>query len=372
MKVKKKQKISEQVKESANRKIEKPKIDTSVLIQSGSTLLNLACTDCPEGAFIPGRIITLPGGSASGKTMLMLTMLAECSFDKNFDEYNFVYDDGEETYDGFDVKHLFGEKLFKRIQPPATFNNGRPLYSETIQDFKANILTKTREGVPFIYILDSLDSLTGKEELEREYKQALLKAKDPEIIKDIKGSFKTEKAKAVGETLRMVNNKIKYTKSVLFIVQQERANIGVMIGSKKTTSGGKAPLYYSTHQVWMNKKAKIFKDIRGQKIEIGNKVIAKVTKNKITGKLRTIEFDIYPDYGIDDISSCIDFLVSTRYWKKNGKKIQAIDFDIQETKSILIEQIENKELHRKLQKITGKIWNEIEDIAKPNRQQKYQ
>ena len=366
------QKISEMVKESANKVIVKKEIDTSVLIQSGSTLLNLACTDRPEGAFALGRMVTLPGGSASGKTMLMFTMLAECSCDQNFDKYEFIYDDGEETIDGFDVGNLFGEKLVKRISAPITLDNGSPLYSETIQDFKANILTKVNEGIPFIYILDSLDSLTTNEELEKEYKQALARAKSPEDVKELKGSFKTEKAKAVGETLRMINNKLKHTKSVLFIVQQERANIGVIFGSKKTTSGGNAPIYYSTHQVWLNKKSTIYKEVKGQKRAIGNKVVAKVTKNKITGKLRNIEFDVYYSYGIDDIASCVDFLLSAGHWKKSGQTIKAVELDIEATKSNLIEKIENGGLQKALQKITGEVWNEIEESVRPKRKRKYE
>jgi RecA/RadA recombinase len=363
--------LSEQVKESANKKVEKKKIDISTLIPSGSTMLNLACSDNPYGAFALGRIVTLPGGSASGKTMLMLTMLAECANDKRFDDYNLIYDDGEETCDGFDIKYLFGNKLAKRIIPPQSDENNGPLHSKTIQDFKANILTLVKKEQPFIYILDSLDSLTSDEELKKEYRQALVKAKDPEAVNELKGSYKTEKAKAIGETLRMINNKIKHTKSALFIVQQERANIGVTFGPKKTTSGGMAPFFYSTHQVWLNLRIAITREVKKQKRKIGHKITVTIKKNKITGKLRNVEFDIYYDYGLDDISSCTDFLVSADHWKKVGSRINAFDLDLSGSKNTLIENIERQRKQKELQEITGKVWLEIEESLRLDRERRF-
>jgi RecA/RadA recombinase len=364
-------KLSEQVEESANKNVEKKEIDISILIPSGSTMLNLACSDNPFGAFALGRIVTLPGGSASGKTMLMLTMLAKCANDKRFDNYNLIYDDGEETCDGFDIKYLFGNKLVNRIIPPQYDEDNVLLHSETIQDFKANILTKVKAKESFIYILDSLDSLTTDEELKKEYRQALIKAKDPDAVKELKGSYKTEKAKAIGETLRMINNQLKHTKSALFIVQQERANIGVMFGPAKTTSGGLAPYFYSTHQVWLNKKSTITKEVKKLKRKTGNSIIAKVTKNKITGKLRDVEFDTYYDYGVDDLSSCIDFLVSVGHWKKTGPVIIADDLDLSNCEKDLIKKIEERKLQNEVQVITGNVWLEIEESLKLSRERRF-
>jgi RecA/RadA recombinase len=364
--------LSEQVEISAEKKIEKKMIETSILIPSGSTMLNRACSDNPEGAFGLGKIITLPGGSASGKTLLMLTMLAECAQDKRFNEYELLYDDGEETCSGFDIEYLFGSKLAERILPPQYDKNEESLHSETIQDFKANILTRTKTDIPFIYVLDSLDSLTSDEELAREYKLALVKAKDPEAVKELKGSYKAEKAKGIGEALRMINGKIKHTKSSLFIIQQERANIGVMMGPKSTTSGGRAPFFYSSHQVWLNMKKPIMKEVKAQKRKIGHEIVAKVKKNKLTGKLRDIEFSIFYDYGIDDIASCLDFLVSTGHWKKESQTITANELSIEGNRSKIIEEIESQKLQHELKDITSKVWNEIEESLRLYRERKFE
>lgn len=283
-----------------------------------------------------------------------------------------IYDDGEETCDSFDVEYLFGDKLAKRITAPQYNEDDEPLHSETIQDFKANILTRVKSDKPFIYVLDSLDSLTSDEEVSREYAKALAKAKNPEAVKELKGSYKTEKAKGIGEALRMINSKIKHTKSALFILQQERSKIGVVFGSKKTTSGGKAPFFYSSTQVWLNTKKSIKREVKGQKREIGHEVIAKVKKNKITGKLRDVEFPVYYDYGVDCTNSCIDFLISSQHWKKSGKVIDAFDLGLSIPRNKLAEEIEKQNLRKELQKITGKVWVEIEESLRLDRKRRFE
>ncbi len=353
--------LTEQVEESANKEVEKrPPLDTSLLVSSGATLLNCACSDNPFGAFVLGRIITLPGASAGGKTMMALTMMACCANDERFNDYDLIYDDGEEALD-MDIPYLFGKKLDQRLIAPAYDNEEYPIYSNTIQDFKANILNRCKEDIPFIYVLDSLDSLTTNEELEKEYKQALLKLKDPESIKELAGSFKTEKAKAIGEALRMINGRLKKTKSLLVIVQQLRAKIGVTFGKKTGTSGGNAPFFYSHHQVWFNKVSSIPKTVKGITRKIGNKVKIEVSKNKLTGKLRDIEIHIYTDLGMDDTGSCVDFLVDCKHWTKTKSTIEAVGLNIEGTRNKLIDQIEENGLYKDLQTIVGKVWNEIED-----------
>jgi RecA/RadA recombinase len=315
--------LTEQVINVAEKKTERPKaIDTSLLIPSGITLLNCACSDDLTGAFVLGQIVTLPGGSVSGKTMEVLTMLAECCADKRFDDYILIYDDGEGAL-GIDIPYLFGNELARKMISPngiiidleARLEAGQeddPIPSEMIQDFKGTILRLCNESEkPFIYILDSLDSLTTAEELEKEYKRAIAAAKSAEAVKELAGSYKTEKAKHIEEALRMIRAKLKKTKSALFIIQQLRANIGRGFGEKETTtSGGMSPFYYSYHQIWMNKVKTHTKEVGKIKKKIGSRTKAEVTKNKLNGKMQEVEFDIYYDYGIDDVAANVDFLIT--------------------------------------------------------------
>lgn len=50
---------------------------SGLLVSSGNVLLNLACSDKKEGAFVGGTMINIIGDSSSGKTILALTVLAE-------------------------------------------------------------------------------------------------------------------------------------------------------------------------------------------------------------------------------------------------------------------------------------------------------
>jgi len=299
--------------------------------------------------------------------------MAEMVDNKRFDSYDFIYDDGEEAL-SFDMKYLFG-KLENRLAPPGGYDNeNMPVYSNTIQDFKTHILTKCKAKKPFIYVLDSMDALTTDEELEKEYAAALKRMKDPASLKEIKGSYKTEKAKIMGEALRMINGVLKKTDSVLCIVQQIRQKIGVTFGKKTTTSGGNAPFFYSSHQVWLNKTA-VIKD-PDYNLKTGNSIKAEVIKNKITGKVRDVEFDVYYDYGVDDISSCIDYLCSSKTWKKKGAWINPIGYGVIANKNLqkkdIVRMIEEDFAERDIQKLCGKTWHDIEENIKlSDRKRKY-
>ena len=360
------QKFIRQVQASVEEKEEKRK--KILLIPSGSTLLNCACSGSPYGAYKAGTIVTLPGASASGKTMLLFTMFAEmCAFNK-FKDYRFIYDDAEEAL-AINIRLLFGADAHERIESPSYTKEGDPVYSQTIQDFQNNILLQIKKGKSFVYALDSLDALSSDEEMEREYKKAILSIKNPEQLKELKGSYHTEKAKIIGQCLRMIRGKLKNTKSLLIIVQQERANIGGGMFQKETiTSGGKAPFYYSSHQVWMKR----IKSLKKNEKKIGNRVKAIVTKNKLTGKERSAEFDIYDDYGVDDIGSQIDFLLQEGNWSKNGTKIDTVGLNISGTRVEIISHIEKEGRQKELKKITGETWGQIESRLKLNRKPKYE
>jgi RecA/RadA recombinase len=365
--------LHQQVEESATKKVEPRKIETDVLIPSGATLLNCACSDNPFGAYALGKIVTVPGASVSGKTVLCLTTFAEANLIKTLDDYDFIFDDVEEALE-FDMDYLFGRATAERVKAPA-YDGDIPVYSDTIQDLEGNVvrLCKGKEPRPFIYILDSLDALTSDEEVEREYKNALIRAKSAEHAEKIAQTYGTEKARIVGRVLRLIKKNLKETQSTLIIIQQERQRIGATFGKQWTTSGGKAPFYYSTHQVRLNRIA----TIKSKERKIGTSVTAEVIKNKLTGKEREASFKIYYDYGIDDVASCVDFLCK-EHWKhpkekgkeKTGSWI-AEELDVTGAKATIIDHIEEQGLEKEMQKVVGEVWNEIEEELRLERKRKY-
>ena len=87
--------------------------------------------------------------------------------------------------------------------------------------------------------------------------------------------------------------------------------------------------------------------------------------------MRDVEFDIYYDYGIDDIASCTDFLIKACHWKKEKETIIAHDLDLKGGRSGLIEKIEQGQLEKEMQKITGQVWNDIEESLLLDRNRRF-
>lgn len=331
------------------------------LVPSGSTLLNLACSDTPEGAFLLGGIVTIPGASSAGKTILALTALAECSMLDRFQKYELILDDAEERL-SFDLPYLFGKRVAERIIQP------RLGCSDTIQKFEANQLTLLKAHQPFIYVLDSFDSLSSDEELEKEMRKALAMAKSEEAAKKIAGSYNTEKAKIAGQTLRMINNSLKKSQSLLIMIQQRRQKFNAgPFSDPWTTAGGEAPFFYSNHQIWLDKVGSIKKKDRA----IGIETRARVKKNSITGKLRDADFDIFYDYGVDNIGSCVDFMTLEKFWKKKGAIISADELDFCGERADLIDYIEDRNLEEEMIQAVGKAWLTIEEELRLHRKSKY-
>ena len=361
--------VAQQIQQAAHKPREKRGVDTGLLYPTGSSVLNLCCSDKVDGGFKLGTIVTLPGSSASGKTMLAITALACGICSDRFQNYTFIYDDAEAALD-FDIEYLFGKRANDAIYSPP---NG---VSETIQNFEANCLQLMKQDKPIIYVLDSLDSLSTDEELEKQFRRAMAAAKSKEAADAVAGSYGTEKAKILGQTLRMINNYLEQTNSLLIIIQQLRQKLNKMpFGNPYTTSGGEAPYFYSSHRVWLRKVG----EIKAKGLAIGNNTKADVEKNKTTGKHRSCEFSIYQDYGVDDIGSMVDFCIAQGVWKKEGHNYDAVDLGIKGDRpkttgsaGTLVQQIEERGLESQLKSIVQDIWDELEAAVQLGRKPRFE
>ena len=356
-----KRSTANQVKKLSKAKIKpriKEKINTDMLIPTSSTLLNCACSDNPFGGYGIGKIVNLIGDSSSGKTLLGLSCFAEMSMFKKFDDYALIYDDVEAALE-FNLEYLFGFDISDRIDMSYT--------SDTVQDFYGNIKRTIKEERPFVYILDSLDALTSVEEMQRASVYEKLEKDRTEKEKKM-GSYKMEKAKLVSEILRVVARDIKRMEALVIVISQTRDNVGFGF-SDKTRSGGRALKFYSSHEMWLS----VLKPIRKKNRIIGVDTKAKISKNKLTGKVREVSFPIYYDYGVDDLTANIDFLVSQGHWKKKlkGTTINAPEFDLVATREKIIQHIELNFLEKELQEIVGETWNNIEEEIRLDRKPKY-
>lgn len=365
--MKKTRKRKQQILDAANEKVSKPEsIKQEDLLSTGSTLLNIACSGNPFGGFLKGKYYLLVGDSASGKTFISMTCFAEAMRDKHFKHYRLIYDNVE---DGclMDVKHLFGEKVAERIEFPAKEEDGSPKFSYTIEDFYYNLDDAIKLKKPFIYVLDSMDGLSSIYEGEKfdAHKEAYQKGKASP------GSYGDGKAKKNSEGLRKILDGLRNTGSILIIIAQTRDNLGMGFETK-TRSGGHALKFYATVEIWSKLFGAIKKTVRGRPRQIGVHVKLRIRKNRLTGKTPTVTTDIYPDYGIDDIGTCIDYLLEEEWWTKKKSRIVAGEFDVEATREKLIRMIEEtEEWEVELQDIVGKCWKEIENESAPKRKSKY-
>lgn len=340
----------------------KQEIRRENLLSSGSALLNLACTDTPYGAFIPGRYYLLVGASSAGKTWTMLSIAAESTLSEKFKSYKVVLDEPEEG-NNVDIGFYFSKEVADKIQAPRYDSDGQPIYSETVEDFYDNINRELDEaeekGRGVIYMLDSMDALTSAAEIKKTDEQREAREKGKETT----GSMGDGKAKINSQNLRRVCSRLSKSGSMLFIICQERDNLGSMVGGK-TFSGGNALLFYATLQIWLTHKTEIKATIKGHTRTLGNISKIAIKKNRLTGQRhRDLELPFYHSFGIDDTGSLIDWLLEERHWEGGAKetaKIKATEFDVELNKEQLARHIESLPNGRKkLYRIVSQVWKEI-------------
>jgi RecA/RadA recombinase len=341
----------------------KTKVRTDNILSSGSTMLNLACTNNPFGAFTKGDYVYLVGDTSSGKTFLSMTCLAETLRHPEFKNYRLIYDNVENGMN-IDLETLFNKEVAERVEPPKRDKKGNPEHSMLIEEFYYNLDDAIKAEKPFIYILDSMDGLDSEAEGNKFEEEK----KAHENGKTVSGSYGTQKAKKNSENLRRAINKL--GDSILIIISQTRDNLGFGF-EKKSRSGGKALAFYAHLEVWSSVRGKIKKTVKGKPRTIGVHINLQVKKNRTTGELHKTEMDIYPQYGIDDIGSMIDYLVEEKWWVKKGSKINAVEFALLFSRDRLISHIEEKGLYKKLQIITGRCWKEIREACNLGRKRRY-
>lgn len=354
--------LKKQLRTKARRRQEP--VPTKEMLGTGSALLNLACSDRIQGGFSKGKFFFLVGDSASGKTFLSLTCLAEASINKAFDDYRFIYDNAE---DGalMDIERFFGAKVAERIEPPGHDDAG-PVFSSTIEEFYYNVDDAFEQGRPFIYILDSMDVLSSESEGSKFDEQKTAHRRGRETV----GSYGDGKAKQNSSKLRVLVSKLKKNGSILIILNQTRDNLGFGF-EKKSRSGGRALTFYATLEIWSSIKRKLSKVVKGQKRTIGVEVELKIKKNRYTGKLRSVTIPIYYSYGIDDVGSCVDYLVSEKRWAGTAKSIKAPDLDFVGSRDALIRYIEDNGMEKDLKLIVSEVWAEVEAACALQRKQRY-
>ncbi len=230
-----------------------------------------------------GRIIEIFGPEASGKTTLAQHVIAEVQ--KLGGIAAFI--DAEHALDpdyakkiGVDVNNLF-------ISQPDTGEQALEILE-----------TLVRSNAVDIVVVDSVAALVPKAEIEGE----------------MGDSHMGLQARLMSQALRKLTGIVSKTHTVVIFINQTRQKIGVFFGNPETTTGGNALKFYSSVRIEVRRAAQIK---QGDKV-IGNRVKAKVVKNKVAAPFRTTEFDIMYNEGISLSGDLLDTGVLHKVVSKSG------------------------------------------------------
>jgi RecA/RadA recombinase len=325
--------------------------DADDCIPTGCTVLNLALSGRADGGWLKGRIANVVGDSDTGKTVLVLTTLAEVANGDRCKRHELHYDDVEQS-NGFDMASMFGYLSDRLDDADASF---------FVEDFYGKVFKLLRRDKSFIYVCDSMDALVSHASIDKFEENIKLLDNG----KEAKGSYGDGKAKFNSEGLRTIKPELKKKDSLLLIVSQTRDNINPMSMEEKTRAGGRALKFYSCYEMWLAKRMDMSATQGGVKRKLGVVARVRISKNHATGKHLDFNMPIYYGYGIDDERCCIMWLIAEGIWKGKefgGDVITNGEFGPKEWKcSALAQAIRAHVPHRsRLSALMQESWDAIE------------
>ncbi len=344
---------------------EKP-LASQLMLSTGCTILNLACTGKPTRGIPVGSYVLCVGDSAAGKSWVSLQILAEAANDPRFDDYTLIHDDAEGGAQ-MDKERYFGKKAAARIQAPK-YENKVPKPSEFIEEFYDRADDLLDSGVPFVYVMDSQDVLTSRAENKKVKEQKAARGKGAEET----GAMTDAKAKIHSTRLRRIIPKLRQSGSILIVLSQTRDNIG--FGAQfnpKTRSGGNALRFYADLEWWLSIKGQVKKSARKKQRSVGVYSQFKIKKNRITGRGGSVHIPILYSAGVDETGASVDYLIEEGHWRESAGKVSAEEFDFSGPKEKLIRHIESEGMEKDLREIVKSVWEEIEEASKVERKPRY-
>jgi recombination protein RecA len=275
--------------------------DLTEWVSSGSTLMDLAISNRPDGGFPVGRIIELQGMEASGKSLIVAHALA-----------NTQKKGGLAVY--IDTENALSEEFLTAIGVDVSNMLYVPL--ETIEDsFEAieNIIETVRKSSKNRLVtiaLDSVSAATTKIEQDADYD---------------KDGWATSKAILMSKAMRKITNIIAKQRVLLICTSQLREKMGVMFGDKYATSGGKALGFHASCRIRLKNVGKLKSGTGKTEQIIGVQTEAQVIKNRMGPPFKKAVFDIYFSSGIDDQNSWLEFMKNYGIAKLSGAYYTLVD-----------------------------------------------
>jgi recombination protein RecA len=229
----------------------------------------------------------------SGKTTLALHMITEAQ--KRGGVGAFI-----------DAEHALDPDYAKRIG----VNVNDLLISQPDSGEQALQIVETlvKSGEVDIVVIDSVAALVPRAEIAGEM-----------------GEFQIGlQARLMSQALRKLSGMIAKTKTIVVFLNQTRMKIGIRFGNPETTPGGLALKFYSSVRINLRRIAQIK---HGEKI-IGNRIKAKIVKNKVAAPFKVAEFDIFYNKGISLFGDILNLALKHEIIKRSGSWYQYGDIKL--------------------------------------------
>src|SRR5205809_7618825 len=255
------------------------------VIPTGALAVDLALG---VGGIPRGRVIEIFGPESSGKTTLMLHVIANAQ--KNGGLAAFI-----------DAEHALDPAYAKKLG----VNLEDLLVSQPDSGEEALTICETlaRSNALDALVIDSVAALVPKAELEGEMGMATMGMQ----------------ARLMSQALRKLTAALAKANTTCIFTNQLREKVGVMFGNPETTPGGKALKFYASVRIDIRRKETI-KDAAG--VATGSHVRVKIVKNKVAPPFAEAEFDIIFNHGINKEGSILDVGVESGVVEKKGAWLQ--------------------------------------------------
>ncbi len=249
-------------------------------VPTGSLSLDMAL----GGQGLPrGRIIEIFGPESSGKTTLALHVCAEA---QKSDGIAAIID-AEHAFDPSWAKKLGVELDTLLVSQPSSGEEAMQICEMLVKSNAVDVI-----------VIDSVAALIPRAELEGE----------------IGDSHVGLQARLMSQSMRKLTGAIAKSKCVVIFINQIREKIGVMFGSPETTPGGRALKFYCSCRIDVRRIGAL----KEGEEQVGQRVRAKIVKNKVAPPFRIAEFDMMHSNGISFEGDLLDLGTTHKVLNRSG------------------------------------------------------